>query len=482
MTQIIILLLFTLVVSPLLYFFPSNIPLKYKMALLGIAFALAIGGLFILNVLSYWMSVSAMIAVAFIASYLAEKRMPIMDTNSEKTEIVLSFTDEETTAAPSKVEQEQSPIELESVIVIEDNTEYESDDGDEIDFQQEESNLLEEIEFVSEVIEPVEEIEVIEQKPEEIIEEIQVEVNEKIIPFVEVTDDEFAFLLEGREIIEEELQGTPVHTDEEDEEVLLQRSMLMDELEELDAKLPQEMMPDQLENIIVAEEIVELVDLMEEEERTSEIEVHTEEEEVEQLSISDAVTFVEEMNEVDVDSIEPDEIFLEERQVIDSIDDHLEEISLQDLENNVEKEAVETTEEVSEIPVLEVIEDLEEDAVEPEIIQDEKDSMSDEEQQPKELTFVQQNMDAAMQDMLLNTLTYYQEQGDQVSYTSMLESLINQPLSDKDFYLFTKLLADSYISNQNSFELKALLDSMKDRLNSYPVISEEIEQYLAVSV
>ncbi|WP_226535993.1 DUF4118 domain-containing protein [Fictibacillus halophilus] len=124
MTQFIILIVFTILVSPLLYFFPSNIPLKTKFSILFLALMLSIGGLFLLDILSYWVSVTVMIGVALIASYFAEKRLIAKKERAEeRTEILLSFKKDHRLDAKNEfttTEQQNIEGQKESAVTVED--------------------------------------------------------------------------------------------------------------------------------------------------------------------------------------------------------------------------------------------------------------------------------------------------------------------------------------------------------------------------
>ncbi|MBY6037050.1 hypothetical protein KUV80_10305 [Fictibacillus nanhaiensis] len=370
MTQIIILLVFTLLVSPLLYFFPSSIPMKFKLILLGVVFLIATGGLFLLNVLSYWTSIATMIGVAFIISYFAEKRYVAKKAQAqERAEILLSFKKEPRIRPESRLRMEQpSEVEAESAATAE-----------KILNQSKEKVEIEQYEEIH-----LEELEINEEKVQE--DELLVETTTSLEPFeplalsqkpmdlseVEISEDEFAFLTKDRESLLEDLPHTDILENHQNDERLTDRHDWFDDLE--DVSKHSEQMEENIEKGL------------------------------------------------EVTAVHPD--------------------------SNQEECIVQTLLE-QEVRVSDLIG---------------KDDYPD--------------MDTDVQYMFLNTLELYYQERDYPSYQAMLESILSQPLSDRDYYLFAKLLVDFYISTNYVFKATELLLEMKNRLKGYSVISEEIHDYL----
>jgi hypothetical protein len=499
---------FTLVISPLLYFYPPNIPLKLKMTLLGIAFLLALGGLFVLDILSYWLSVAAMVAIAFIASYIAEKRMSVLDGNGEKTEIILSFSDEESESVKDagKEEQQDEPANLESAVSLDEIPVLET--SEEISKKQEATlEVIEELALLE--IESLKTDEINEEDSEalpindknqiDLIETAQTDSSE-IESLPELTEDEFAFLSEGREFEEKEPFKTPVVSDINDEELISQRSIILDELEELEdlslheetLEAEQELVGEPLSNI---EEIslIELDEKVEEAEETPEVEdmlVDAEPQEDEVPLSEEPIDAIEQLE--DIESADSKALVSKEEQTNEASTEEMESILIPD-------DMVPQNEEVPVIPEsfqMPPQEDHHESAgeseVEAESQHDTEDDTNEEQvttvdhietndaaaEETEPVRSVQPNMDPDMQDMLLTTLTSYEHQGDTDSYNAMLQTILNQTLSDQDYYLFSKLLLESYFSMGDAENSKLLLTSMKARLSEYPIIAEELESFL----
>lgn len=190
------------------------------------------------------------------------------------------------------------------------------------DLEIEDMNLPKEIELESITSESEIILADLEDIKELTIEEIHVEITEKVIPFEVITDDEFAFLTEGREIIEEELQKATIHTDEELKEAMLKRSLLLEELEDLNEATQTEHSAHS-ENTIVEEQNDKLVDLVEEKDLTRETEVNVVGEQIpvyEELNVIEENEFIdvikEVLNELTVDATAVEER-ISELEVID---------------------------------------------------------------------------------------------------------------------------------------------------------------------
>jgi hypothetical protein len=479
----IILLLFTLIVSPVLYFYPPNIPLKLKMTLLGIAFLLALGGLFVFDILSYWLSVAAIVAIAFIASYLAEKRLDLIDTNGEKTEIILSFSDEVQSDDLKKEDTYQydmdSELDVESAVTLE-----ELPVEAEIHELPIEAEVFNEQEIEDLNLEKVEELEVMQEleievvDPQELEPEVlneaneTLEIQEEISPIVDLTEEEFAFLTDGREIILEEGIDSTVPTDINDEEIIIQRSAMLDELEELEETTAVvEENPSEIQDVEDKEEVEPEIAEIQLEEATLFPETH-QIDETEAIADESLVLHEEMLQEIDMDELE---VISEEEELGAFMEvsgqtevlDHANTISVEQEETLVENDHAEQLVEEAEEEVTHTPYELstDEEALENEVVVEEVISVE------------QKDMDVDVQDMLLNTLTFYQAQGDTASYEDMLQSILTQLLSNKDFYLFSKLLLESYMAGNNIEKSLSMLDKMRERLDSYPVIMEEIDRY-----
>ncbi|MED1862418.1 hypothetical protein P4V41_02930 [Fictibacillus nanhaiensis] len=494
MISFIILLLFTLIVSPVLYFYPPNIPLKLKMTLLGIAFLLALGGLFVFDILSYWLSVAAIVAIAFIASYLAEKRLDLIDTNGEKTEIILSFSDDVELADPKREDiltsDMNSAQDVESAVTLE-----------ELPVEKEIPELHREAEALNEQaiedfnLEKVEELEVLQElkieviEPEEVEPEVLLEANEieeiqeVIAPIGDLTEEEFAFLSEGREIILEEGIDSSNPTDINDEEMIIQRSALLDELEELE------------ETTAVVENSSEIHCVEEEEELEAFEDSKAEEveQEIAEIQLEEA-TLIPDTHPIDETKVTNDESLVLHEEMLKEIDmDELEVISKEELDTvMVVSEQTEVLDDTNKISAEEEEALDEEDHAKPLVVEAEhheevilesnelltnEEALEDEVVIEEVISVEQKDMDVDVQDMLLNTLTFYQVQADTESYEDMLQSILTQALSNKDFYLFSKFLLESYMARNNIEKSQSMLDKMRERLDSYPVIMEEIDRY-----
>ncbi|MDM5315093.1 hypothetical protein QUF49_03740 [Fictibacillus sp. b24] len=465
-----------MIAGTVLYFYPPNIPLKFKMTLLGLAFLLALGGLFILDHLSYGLALAAILGIAFVISYVTEKRMNLV------TVAAGGKITEELVSSKSEVKLDDSKVNvgaLGSEIAV---TIDEVPVSEEIEMKQEVTSENLNVEVIPELnsTEPIDVIELLDMELEEfIIEETEIAEIEVAEPaqelelknqLAELTDDEFAFLTETREISEEEVTDLPVATDIEDVDIFLQRSALLEELdeEETHEELSQE------EKIVLLEEVVEMVDEV----------PHTDEEEEVYIPALSTPAYAEEVITAEEIVTETEEIPVTEE--IHFIEEpiNLEEILMKDPEHvNTTPDQIEAI--VEEIVIANVIEEVEEiDAAEfSEATVEEQGADTFETETDNQVVEETKfepaipDMNAEVQDMLLNTLFSYQNQGDYASYQVMAETILNQPLSDKDYYLFGKLLLDSYAESNEFTRVRDLLEVMEARLQSYPVIAEELERY-----
>ncbi|MFG6495437.1 hypothetical protein P8610_08775 [Fictibacillus sp. UD] len=446
MIQFIVLFTFTLIAGTVLYFYPPNIPLKFKMTLLGLAFLLALGGLFILDHLSYGLTLAAILGIAFVISYVTEKRMDFV------TVVAGGKIAEELVPNKSELNLFDSKVDvgaLDSEIAV---TIDELPTTEEIELKQEVTSENLNVEGFPEVnsTEPIDVIELLDMELEEfVIEEAgiveieaadpvqELELNNQL---VELTDDEFAFLTETREISEEDVTDLPVATDIDDVDIFLQRSAILEELDE--EETVEELSREQ--EIVLLEEVGDTVDDV----------PRNDENEETQIPALSTPAFVEEVDVAEGVIIETEELpvteeihFIEEPIII-------EEILIEDPEHvDTTPDQIEAI--VEEIDIAEEIEEVEEIKGKAAI----------------------PDMNADLQDMLLNTLFSYQDQGDYESYQVMTETILNQSLSDKDYYLFGKLLLDSYAASNEFTRVRNLLAAMETKLQSYPVIAEELERY-----
>jgi hypothetical protein len=395
-----LLVVITLICGLSLYLYPPNIPLKIKMMFLGIAFSLAFGGLFLVDIFSYWLSVAVVLAFAFVASYLAEKKMDFAFINGTGNETLIFL--EKPADVIDQPEAEFAAAELEAAVTQDEPLVAENPIFDNEIVDLEEVIELEEIE-----IKEIETDDITNIEQEELLQE---ELNPVI---VELTDDEFAFLSESREISEEETIEDSDLMDMEDEEIFLQRTAFLDELEELDKRSHQ---PDLIEEVSS---------------------------ELKQQETAESV--------------------IEEELVLDA--------DLLVLPENVDLEREESSEEA------EIVELATEDNLVFSLVTEEETIFVEEKVEVVENMISYPDMDSEVQEMLVNTLASYQQMGDVESYEIMMHSILDQSLSDKDFYLFSKLLLEFYASESQVEKMKGIMDGMNARLHKYPVITEEIDRY-----
>jgi hypothetical protein len=207
-TKYIILLACTLLVIPVLYFIPLGLSTKNKLFLTVLAFVLAFSGLFTLNLLSYWTSAGTMVCLAFIAAYIVEKRLPIMQAGAKEIKTREVYVKSEPIYEKA-IRAEQAASVVEAVI--------EPEILEEISL-----HSLEEVEFPQIVVEA-------EEKNEEDLFLIKDAVDlEELLH----TEEEFAFLEEEREILSD-YKAPALVAVELVEEPFVDRSMLFDEIEEM---------------------------------------------------------------------------------------------------------------------------------------------------------------------------------------------------------------------------------------------------------
>ncbi|MGM0804315.1 MAG: hypothetical protein ACQET8_06210 [Bacillota bacterium] len=444
-----------------------------KMSLLGIAFLLALGGLFILDTLSLGLALAAITAISFLAAYLADKRVNFVAAAGQ-TEIVLSFSEEEA-AATQKADEHLNEIKLDT---IDDQPDSNVSVNEDI-VESEELVVNDEILVVDSIIEDndsqiPEEIESIELLDLEIIEDISKDesILENINPVLELTeddqltelqDDEFNFLTETREISEEEVTKLPEPTDIKTEEIILQRAALLEELDEIE----------------VVEDLLHEIPSIEEENFTEEELFYDKDFMIQENDLlENAIT--EELLEVDVENLItiPEETNTEEA--------HIMEEPIIEVEITPE-EPIQVESEI-ETPLEEVVEKVESVEENPSFLEQDVIHVLDTEEEVAEIEEVEApitesveistpDMNVELQDMFLSTLHSYEESDDHSSYQEMLVTLVNQKLSDKDFYLFSKLLLNSYVTSSDLSNVNPLIEKMEEKLSYYPVIVEELQRY-----
>jgi hypothetical protein len=466
LTQIIVLLVSTLIVGSLLYFYPPNVKRPLKMTILGLAFLLALGGLFILNNLSFGLALTAMMSIAFIASYIAAKKFSLVSASTGQSDIVFSFSQNE--IAPEKYVQENLIEQDEHAAAIEEPL-ITNDINNKIQAAQKDS-------FIAEDLKDLDPMELLDLNIDEIIAEEEKMSIDIVLPVEELgtedilsesIEDEFEFLKEMRETSDEELTNVPIATDIENEEILLQRASLLEEISETDTIVET---PENIE-ILSLDEIIEPTEelshdknfISEDNESSTEsiLEELLEVEDTEELLTTIEETNTEEAHIMEEPIIEVEITPEEPIQVETEIEATPMEVVVEIVEPADE---ISSFEEQDEFPVTdteEVVAEIEE--VEASINESVEISTPD--------------MNEELQDMFLSTLCSYEETGDHSSYQEMLVTLLNQKLSDKDFYLFSKLLLDSYVTSSELNSFKPLIEKMEEKLSHYPVIVEELQRY-----
>ncbi len=464
MIQIIVLLVITLFVGSLLYFYPPNVSLPLKMTLLGLAFVLALGGLFLLDNLSFGFALTAIMSIAFVMSYIAAKKMNLVSISTGQPNLVFSFSENEK-GIENKV-QESLIAQHEHAAAIEEPLMSSELDN--------EIKVFEEGSLIGEDLQALDPIELLDLDIDEIIAEEEKMSIDIVLPVEEMEtedilsesiEDEFEFLKETREISDEELTNVPIATDIENEEILLQRASLLEDLGETNTIVET---PENIE-ILSLEEIIEPTEELshdknfnsEDNESLTEsmLEELLEAEDTEELLTAIEETNTEEAHIMEEPIIEV-EITLEKPiRVEPEIETPLEELpeTVESVEENplfVEQDVIHVldTEEVSEIEEVEASTNESVEIITPYINEE-------------------------LLDMFLSTLHSYEEFGDHDSYQEMLVTLLNQKLSDKDCYLFSKLLLDSYVTSSNLSNVNPLIESMEEKLSHYPVILEELKRY-----
>jgi hypothetical protein len=403
LTQFIVLTVFTILISMLLYFYPSSIPVKTKMIYLGMAFLLAAGGLVALDIFSYWITLALLISVNFIASYFLEKKMAVIGSVIEKAGIIPSFEKITFIETKEMLDDTIKTVGMEHAAAVK-----------EIEIAAVSPERLEDLENVTR-LEELNDI----SDAEDTLHSTE--------PIEFAIEDDFAFLDKEREQLVEDATDSIVPEETSIEEIHIKREGWLCKLEEL-----------------------EELDFLSEKE--------------EHINLSNESPLLEAGEQ---------EISEEMETILSDINAEAE---IQETEH-----AEKTTDEGSVIPV-ELVEEmaaLEEIAVLDGSLNSVMEEKTDEAavQAEEEIPIVQEDLDFAVQDMLLNTLKYYQEQSDHDSYHAMLESVLSQNLSDKDFYLFSKLLLESYFQLGNNVKLDTLVGKMNERLSVYLVIAEEIKQF-----
>lgn len=436
------------------------------MTILGLAFLLALGGLFILNNLSFGLALTAMMSIAFIASYIAAKKFNLVSASTGQSDIVFSFSQNE--IAPEKyvqenlIEQDEHAAAIEELVM-----------SSELDNK---IKVFEEGSLITEDLQALDPNELLDLDIDEIIAEEEKMSIDIVLPVEELEtedilsesiEDEFEFLKETREISDEELTNMPIATDIENEEILLQRASLLEEISETDTIVET---PENIE-ILSLDEIIEPTEelshdknfISEDNESSTEsiLEELLEVEDTEELLTTIEETNTEEAHIMEEPIIEV-EITLEEPIEVESeIETPLEELP----------ETVESVEEISSFEVQDEFLVLDTEEVVVAEIEEVEAYISE------SVEISTPDMNVELQDMFLSTLRSYEETGDHSSYQEMLVTLLNQKLSDKDFYLFSKLLLDSYMTSSDLSSSNRLIETMEEKLSHYPVIVEELQRY-----
>jgi hypothetical protein len=391
----------SLVVTPIILYLPINLSKRDKFILIGISFVLAIGGMVTIDYLSYWMSIAIFLCLAFTAAYVSEKWIPVLPTNARE-----EFASALHTIQPvfSRDDNRMEQLEIEEALApsFEETVQNGEELNDEIPIQIEDSFLLEDV-LVDDL-----EVTSVDLVLEDVSEEEVVVENDLLLSLEELQkqEDEFEFLEINRSDLID-LNSEENSEFETIDEMILERAELFEEFDETELETELE----------------------------KEIEIELAVAEVEEIEREDSVKELEEIEHLDIS-----------------------EISLESVENSIEKELV--ISEVEPINDREII-------IEPEIISEELNDVSP------------LDMDVAVQDMLLHTLSHYRAQQDFDSYHSMLLTILEEPLSNKDYYLFAKLLVESFLATNYATGAKAILQGMDERLSDYPIIQEEVKHYLS---
>lgn len=439
------------------------------MTILGLAFLLALGGLFILNNLSFGLALTAMMSIAFIASYIAAKKFNLVSASTGQSDIVFSFSQNEIAAEKyvqeNLIEQDEQAVAIEEPLTS-------SDINNEIKEAQKDS-------FIAEDLKDLDPIELLDLNIDEIIAEEETMSIDIVLPaeeletddmLTESIEDEFEFLKETREISDEELTNLPIATDIENEEILLQRATLLEDLGEPDTLVEA---PENIEILILEDVFEPTEELSHDKNFIFEDNAPSTEAMLEELlrleDTEELLTTIEETNTEEAHIMEEPIIQVEitpEEPI--QVETEIEATPMEVVVEIVEPaEEISSFEEQDEFPVTdteeveEVVPGIEE--VEASIIESVEIGTPD--------------MNVELQDMFLSTLHSYKESGDHSSYQEMLVTLLNQKLSHKDFYLFSKLLLDSYMTSSNLSNVNPLIETMEEKLSHYPVIVEELQRY-----
>ncbi|MBD7963130.1 hypothetical protein [Fictibacillus norfolkensis] len=467
MIQIIVLLVITLFVGSLLYFYPSNVSLPLKMTLLGLAFLLALGGLFLLDNLSFVFALTAIMSIAFVMSYIAAKKMNLVSVSTGQSNLVFSFSENEkgieNKVQENLIEQDEQAAAIEEPLM-----------SSELD---NEIKVFEEGSLITEDLQALDPIELLDLNIDEIIAEEEKTSIDIVLPVEELEtedilseaiEDEFEFLKETREIPDEELTNLPIATDIENEEILLQRASLLEDLGETDT----------------IEETPGVIDLS----------LEAVDEPIEELSHDK--NFISEDNESSTEAMLEEILVIEDtEELLTAIEEtnteeaHIMEEPIIEVEITLE-EPIRVESEI-ERPLEEVVEIVESVEENPSFVEQGEFPVSDTKEVEEVVAEIKEveasinetvemstpDMNVELQDMFLSTLHSYEENGDHHSYQEMLVTLVNQKLSDKDFYLFSKLLLDSYVTSSDLSSIHPLIESMEEKLSHYPVILEELQRY-----
>ncbi|MFC0187364.1 hypothetical protein ACFFJY_03645 [Fictibacillus aquaticus] len=459
---------------PVLFFLPTAMSIKNKMILLAVSLILASAGLFAADLLSYWTAALAIVGLAFIAAYLAEKRMPASaealsaskeSAVSEWDDSLYDFRDNTSTDRSLELSEEEPVaediLEAEEVIAAE--------------LIAEPKQVEEEIEVITEEI--ADNAEQIEEAPVDLEMENLLIAEETLLAQTEepaspdLLEDDLEFLLENREQLDAEEETIQHETSElaenrdwleeiEDlnQPVHLEQQMEVNEPGTLQAEEMQEL--EEIAELEVIQEMEELEENLEPLEKlpAASVEGNTAEEQVEAEKVSESIQTEEVIELAPVEWISED-IELEEITEQPAAEESITEGTEEPMKEELEELTSELTEE--ELPAVEpMMED------EPSLIDSEEHSQPD--------------MDTSVREMLLETLEHYQKQGDEASRHEMLSSILAQPLSDMDYYIFSRQLVESGLVREDYRGTETVLESMRTRLADYIIIQEEINDYFSI--
>lgn len=77
-------------------------------------------------------------------------------------------------------------------------------------------------------------------------------------------------------------------------------------------------------------------------------------------------------------------------------------------------------------------------------------------------------------NMLLEQLHYYKNNLSNLEYENVLQKAVSEASTEKDYYLFAKELLQHYFEKNKETEYHVLLEDMKQKLNQYPVLLEQL--------